>query len=75
MSGLWSSEYFASQMGEEDIERQEQEQDGRTALDRTIDRIGMGASASSMSLQYGLTFIACSFRTLPMDVVRVMWLW
>ena len=51
MSGLWSSEYFREPMGE-DIEEQEQElgQDGRSALDRTIDRIGMGSSVFNFSV-------------------------
>lgn len=41
ISGLWADGYFDDAMGnEEDIERREQ--DARTPLDRTIDRIGMG---------------------------------
>ena len=49
LSGLWSSEYFREPMG---IEEQEQELglDGRSALDRTIDRIGMGTSIESRPL-------------------------
>lgn len=42
ISALWRDNYFADNMGtEEDIEQQEL--DGRSPLDRTIDRIGMGA--------------------------------
>lgn len=42
MSTLLSEGYFDDAMGnDEDLENQES--DGRTPLDRTIDRIGMGA--------------------------------
>lgn len=40
ISGLLANDYFEGAMGEDDVERCEL--DGRTPLDRTIDRIGMG---------------------------------
>lgn len=48
-SGLWAAEYFPQPMNDDDDENgdvEEQLDDGRTPLDRTIDRIGMGASGA-----------------------------
>ncbi len=42
ISALWRDNYFAENMGdEEDVEQQGL--DDRSPLDKTIDRIGMGA--------------------------------
>lgn len=53
-SGLWSDSrrmsYFSHGDGDEDLEAlvaEAEVYDGRSPLDRTIDRIGMGASSSS----------------------------
>ena len=50
LSGLWTDEFYRTDdvdMGNEDGDEERQrlwEEDGRTPLDRTIDRIGMGMS-------------------------------
>ena len=57
-SGLWRDDYFSNDnndeamgMGIEDDDVERQELDGRTPLDRTIDRIGMGESSVPSSLR------------------------
>lgn len=42
MSALLAENYFEEHMDDENDDSERQEEDGRTPLDRTIDRIGMG---------------------------------
>lgn len=46
--------------------------DGRTPLDKTIDRIGMGAFSSRIH-PYCMSEDVC--RELPMDSSRIVWIW
>ena len=77
MSVLLAEDYFEEQMdGEQaDNDSERQDSDGRTPLDKTIDRIGMGeqpfcqpgARAAEISLRLG-------FRELPVDASLPLWL-
>jgi len=54
----------------------ERNHDGRTPLDKTIDRIGMGESSSSRFLLPRRNISRVSwFRQLPVDAALAMWLW
>lgn len=67
MSGLWATDYFQANMDEDDIEQQEC--DGRTPLDRTIDRIGMGMLSR---IYFGFTSQFWVSRQLSVDAARTL---
>jgi len=78
-SGLWHDDVRMSCYNDDatpddlDLERNH---DGRTPLDKTIDRIGMGESSSLQFLRPRRNITrTSSLRQLPVDTALAMWLW
>jgi hypothetical protein len=73
VSGLWADRmtYFEdTEQGMDDVEVDlDAEYDKRTPLDKTIDRIGMGASCSRV-----FHMVLMSNRELSMDAAVIMWI-